>query len=173
MGNQQESLLSWFAGILDGEGSISVQVYTKPDGDVRLTPFVLVVNTDVGILEGCDEALKAIGVVPNSWRKPSSAWQKNATWSLPCMSVRADGAKKVRPILEAITPYLRSAKRRNAETILQYLDSRKERGLKRDKLGRINRVAYSRAEIELISSIRSHKRAKSSEAICLAPNVIG
>jgi hypothetical protein len=170
MGNQQERLFSWFAGILDGEGSISVQAYTKPDGDIRLTPFVLVVNTDVGILEGCDEALKAIGVVPNSWRKPSPAWQNTA--SLPCMSVRADGAKKVRPILEAVMPYLRSVKRRNAETILQYLDSRKERGLKRDKLGHIQRVAYSHAEIELISSVRSHKRAKSSETLRLAPNVI-
>jgi len=171
MGNQQERLFSWFAGILDGEGTISVQVYTKPNRDVRLTPFVMVVNTDVGILEGCYEALTAIGADPNSWRKPNSKWQNAA--SLPCMTIRIDGQKKVRLILEIITPYLRSVKRRNAETILRYLASRKERGLKRDKLGRINRVAYSRAEIELISSIRSHKRAKSSEAICLAPNVIG
>ena len=171
MGNQQERLFSWFAGILDGEGSISVQVYTLPDGRVRLTPFVMIVNTDLGILEGCVEALRAIGVTYNRWKKPDTEWQNDK--SRPCLAIRVDGAKKVRPVLDIITPYLRSVKRGNAEKILQYLDSRKVRGLKRDRLGQLQRVAYSRAEIELISSVRSHKRAKSSEAICRAPNVIG
>jgi hypothetical protein len=171
MGNQQERSLAWLAGILDGEGSISIQVYTLPDGRVRLTPFVSIVNCDVGILTGCREVLAEIGVYYRDCKKPMTTGQFNG--SLFCQNIRCDGEKPVRKLIEAVVPYLRSVKRRNAETILQYLDSRAKRLLDRDEKGRIRRVGYSRAEIELISSVRSHKRAKSSEAICQAPNVLG
>jgi len=171
MGNQQERSLAWLAGILDGEGSVSVQVYTLPDGRVRLTPFVSIVNSDVGILTGCREVLAEIGVVYRDCKKPNTIGEFNG--SLLCQNIRIDGQKPVQKLIRAVVPYLRSVKRRNAETILQYLDSRAERWLDRDEKGRIRRVGYSRAEIELIASVRSHKRAKSSEAICRAPNVLG
>lgn len=171
MGNQQERSLAWLAGILDGEGSVSVQVYTLPDGRVRLTPFVSIVNSDVGILEGCREILSEIGVKYRDCRKPMT--EGEFAGSLVCSNIRVDGQKPVKALLEKVAPYLRSVKRRNAEVILAYLESRERRGLQRDERGHIRRVEYSRAEIELIASVRSHKRAKSSEAICQAPNVLG
>lgn len=171
MGNQQERSLSWLAGILDGEGSISVQVYTLPDGRVRLTPFVSIVNSDEGILTACREILTEVGVVHRNCGKPMT--ESGYPGTLICSAIRVDGQKPVKKLLEQIQPYLRSVKRERAATILTYLASREERGLQRDKLGRVRRAEYSRAEIELISSVRSHKRAKSSEAICQAPNVLG
>ena len=171
MGNQQERSLAWLAGILDGEGSVSVQVYTLPDGRVRLTPFVSIVNSDVGILAGCREILTDLGVQHRDCKKPLT--EGVFVGSLHCSNLRIDGQQPVRALLEAVSPYLRSVKRGYAETILKYLDSRIIRGLQRDELGRVRRSEYSRAEIELIASVRSHKRAKSSEAICRAPNVLG
>jgi hypothetical protein len=90
-----------------------------------------------------------------------------------CAVIRVDG-ESTGPVLELLIGELRSAqKRRNAEVVLEYLKGRKERLLIRDHLGRIQRAGYTRAEIELIGSIRNHAKAKSSEAICQAPNVIG
>lgn len=173
MGNQQERSLSWFAGILDGEGSISVQVYNLPDGRVRLTPFVSVVNSDLGILEGCREVLSDLNVKFRDCKKPLSTGEGQFTGRLHVSNIRIDGQKPVQVLLEAVAPYLRSVKREYAGKVLEYLDSRAKRGFRRNENGHIQRVEYSREEIELIASIRTHKRAKSSEAICQAPNVLG
>lgn len=169
MGNQQERSIAWLAGILDGEGSISVQVYTLPDGRVRLTPFISIVNSDAGILDGCREILKSLEVAYRDCKKPLS----EHFGTLECRNIRIDGQEPVECLIRKVLPYLRSIKKQNAEKILLYLASRKERGLQRNELGHIRRCEYSREEIELISSIRTHKRAKSSEAICQAPNVLG
>jgi hypothetical protein len=166
MGNQQERSLAWMAGILDGEGSISVQVYTLPDGRVRLTPYVCIVNSDDGILAEVRRILTELGAAHRNCGLVGT--------NRPCTTIRLDGEKPVGTFLAVILPFLRSTgKIRSAEVVLQYLASRKLNGLKRDARGRIERVGYSKAEIELISSIRSHRVAKSSEAICQAPNVVG
>ncbi len=171
MGNQQERSLAWLAGIIDGEGTVSVQVYTLPDGRVRLTPFVGIVNSDVGILTECREILSSLGVKYRDCGKPLTTGR--FAGSLLCTNIRIDGQKPVQSLLKIIGQYLRSVKREKAATLLTYLESRTSRLIKRDKLGRISRSEYSREEIELIASVRSHKRAKSSEAICRAPNVLG
>lgn len=170
MGNQQERSLAWLAGIIDGEGTVSVQVYTLPDGRVRITPFVGVVNTDARILAETRAILTEIGVKFRDCKAPNSGCGFEQT--LVCSNIRVDGQKPVKLLLETIGSYLRSKKRENAVTILKYLESRVLRGLQRDEMGRVRRVEYSVEEIELISSVRSHKRAKSSEAICQAPNVV-
>lgn len=166
MGNQQERSLSWLGGIVDGEGTISVQVYTKPDGCVRLTPYACIVNSDQGILDECKRILTEMGAV---WRPcvVSGGTNKN------CTNLRMDGEKPMMAFLPTIRPYLRSTQKANAaDVVLQYLESRKRNYLRRDALGRVMRAGYTRAEIELISSIRTKSGAKSSEAICRAPNVV-
>jgi hypothetical protein len=164
MGNQQERSLSWLGGIVDGEGTISVQVYTLPDGRVRITPFACIVNSDEGILSESKRILTDMGAV---WRFCGhSGTNKN------CHIIRMDGEKPMMAFLPAILPYLRSTQKANsAKVVLQYLESRKRNYLRRDSWGQIMRCGYTRAEIELISSIRLAKTAKSSEAICRAPNV--
>ena len=170
MGNQQERSLAWLAGILDGEGTLSVQVYTLPDGRVRLTPFISIVNTDAGILDECRSILAQIGVKFRNCAAPNSGCGFESR--LICTNLRVDGQKPVEQLLRVIQPYLRSIKSQRALTILQYLESRTAGLIKREANGQISRSEYTQAEIELISSVRSHKRAKSSETICQAPNVI-
>jgi hypothetical protein len=170
--NQQEGWLSWFAGILDGEGSISVQVYTLPDGRVRLTPFVAVVNSDAGILQGCREAIERIGAKYRDCNKPVSGGT-SYEGRLECKNIRIDGQEPVETVIRAVLPYLRSVKKQNAKIVLEYLESRKLHGFSRDEKGRIRRCEYRRWEIEMVCSIRTHKRAKSLEAILQAPNVLG
>lgn len=185
MGNQQERSLAWLGGILDGEGSISVQVYTLPDGRVRLTPFVCIVNSDEGILSEVERILAEADytgqrkahngkTMRSGFRKVSQSRNKKQRDGTRCYQFRIDGQEPVYDFLRLIRPFLKSTqKQRNADVIMQYLDMRQSRWLERDALGRIRRAKYTRDEIELISSIRTHRNAKSSEAICRAPNVIG
>jgi hypothetical protein len=176
MGNQQERSLSWLAGILDGEGSISFQVYTLPSGRVRITPFVVVVNSDQGIL---DETYRIMWDLTESSEDARPRWcshkktQTGFASQKKCHAVRIDG-RATRLVIEPIKDHLRShQKRRNAEVVLAYLDSRDAMLLKRDEKGRIERQGYTKEQVELVTSIRTHSKAKSSEAICQAPNVIG
>jgi hypothetical protein len=169
MGNQQERSLAWLAGILDGEGSITVQVYTLPDGRVRFTPFICVVNTDHGILS---EVARIFAELIGE-RGMTYCYATQQGTNKPCQVVRVNGAPGCKAVLQAVLPDLRSEKRRNAEVVLAYIESRGKRLLVRDARGRVTRSSYSRSEVNLICSIRSHQRAKSSEAICRAPNVVG
>lgn len=180
MGNQQERSLSWLAGIIDGEGTISVQVYTKPDGNVRITPFLCVVNSDEGILQEAWSILSSL-CESNKFGKPRICTSTKpgkvsvggCITGLHTKTIRVDGVG-AKPVIEAILPYLRSTqKSKAARVLLEFFSIRESTLIKRDHLGRIQRSGYTRAEVELISSIRSHRIAKSSEAICSAPNVIG
>lgn len=175
MDNPQERSLAWLAGIVEGEGSISVQVYTLPDGRVRLTPYVSIINTDKAILNECERIFKQLlrGEKSKARYCNHSRTQHKASFEgrKPCYAFRVDGIA-CRPILAALLPFIVGEKRRNAKVVLDFIDSRKQGLLLRDKKGRLQRAGYTRAEIELISSIRSHVSAKSSETICRAPNVI-
>ena len=171
MGNQQERSLSWLAGILDGEGTISAQVITMSDGRVRITPFVGIVNTDEGILDGCREILNSAGVKHRTYAKPiiGSGFEGR----IACANIRIDGHKPVQILLPLVMPYLRSVKREHAQKVLQFISMRTVGLFEHDERGRIRRREYTRAEVEILSSVRTHARAKSSETICEAPNVLG
>ena len=169
MGNQQERSLAWLAGVLEAEGSISFQVYTLRDERVRITPYICLVNTDEAILAESRRIMDGLLVgTKNAKTRYCGHGGKNR----PCHVIRLDGVSCA-VVVSAILPFMIGEKRRNAEAVLEYIEGRKKGLLLRDTKGRIQRAGYTRAEIELVSSIRSHKRAKSSEAICQAPNVVG
>ena len=167
MGNQQERSLSWFAGILEGEGTISVQVYTLKDGRVRLTPYMGIVNSDQAILKEARRIFDSLTVGEKGQARLCKAGKVN----FQCWHLRLDGESTL-PVLKAVYPHMIGAKRRNAEVVMKYIAGRKNSLLMRDTQGRLQRVGYSHAEIDLICSIRSHAKAKSSETIRRAPNVL-
>jgi hypothetical protein len=159
--------LAWFTGVMEAEGTISAQVYTLPTGRVRLTPFVCIVNSDMGILDECFATMAEL----TKDERSGPRWCGHAGTNKPCHTLRVDGPG-IKPILDAMLPHMRGEKRRNAKVMLEFIESRRNGLLLRDSKGRIQRAGYTRKEVELISSIRTHKVAKSFEAICEAPNVI-
>lgn len=177
MGNQQERSYSWLAGILDGEGTISFQVYTMPDGRVRITPFICVVNSDDGILTEAEAILAELAKACDGKVRYCNHTEANTeaifTTRKKVSVLRVDG-RAAAGIAKVLHPYLRSTqKRAGAEALIKYQDSRDAGLIQRDERGRILRKGYTQAEVELVCSVRSHKNAKSSEAICSAPNVLG
>lgn len=175
MGNPQERSLAWLAGIVDGEGTIGFQVYTLRDQRIRITPYVCVVNSDEGILSETKSIMDALVDDSTNAKVRWCNTVASATGfvgTLRCKNLRVDGVA-TKLIIEPLLPFLRSVKREKAQAILKYLELRKAGMLLRDTRGRLIRTGYTKAEIDLVVSTRSHKRAKSSEAIRSAPNYVG
>lgn len=173
MGNPQERSLAWLAGIVDGEGTVSAQVVTSAKG-VRILPFVCVINSDEGILSEVEQILTEIGVNHRRFGHNKAQHMSSFRGSKPCWTVRTNGQEHCSKLLTLILPYLKSVKAKYASVILEYSKIRKNTLLTRNqKNGRIVRNPYTKEQVMLICSIRTSKRAKSSEAICQAPNVVG
>jgi hypothetical protein len=163
MGNPQERSLAWLAGIVDGEGSITAQAWVMKNGNLRITPFVSIGNTDEAIVLECKRIIDSLGI-KNRWQRIESE-QK---WI-----GRIDGEKAVSAIIDALYDYLISFKKHNCDVIRRYIEMRHETRFKHDSLGRISRQPYTKDQIKLVSSIRTHHAAKSSETLCRAANVVG
>lgn len=177
MDNQQERSLAWLAGIIDGEGSISFGVNFRPNGNVVIIPFICISNSDAGILDEAERILRdlmtarRLGVLYLHRLKMSRPNGKSFTSTKITTNLRVNG-NATRSILAAVLPYLRSEKRRNAETVLKYLESRDQGLLLRNHKGQVRRLGYRQSEIDLVVATRTHRvAAKSSEALRSAPNV--
>ena len=169
MGNPQERSLAWLAGILEAEGSISFQAYIKKNGCVMIQPYLCIVNTDEKIIDECMKLMRQI-LEGEKNAKPRICGHSGT--NRKCVNLRVDG-RSCRIILKVLLPYIVGEKRHNAEVVIKYIDNRDGLMFSRDKLGRLRRKGYTRKEIELVCSIRTHKLAKSSETICRAANVVG
>jgi hypothetical protein len=156
-------------GIVDGEGTISFQIYTMPNGNLRITPFLCITNSDPEILRLSMEWL-VWASRDNRFGKPRSCQQKGTHKT--CSALRLDGSG-CRPVIKLLSPYLRSKqKAESADAVLKFFDLRDAHVIRRDDLGRIKRDGYTQEELELVSSIRTHKRAKTLAEITSAPNAI-
>ena len=162
MGNPQERSLSWLAGIIDGEGSITVQAYMMKNGNLRITPFICINNNDYGIIDECKRILDEIGVTHRWYDRGDKVWIG-----------RIDGEKPVLALIDAIEPYLFSKKKDYCRVIREYIKDRSDNRFTRNVLGQLIRNGYTKRQIDLISSIRTSARAKSSETLRQAANYIG
>ena len=169
MQNPQERSLSWLAGILEAEGSISFQAYVKPNNTVMIQPYICITNTDNLIL---DESKRILNLILKDHKNAKPRICGHSSTNKPCWILRLDG-RAVKDVLIVLLPYIIGEKKRNAEVVIKYINGRSENLLSRDTLGRLKRNGYTRQEIELVSSIRTSKRAKSSETLRKASNVSG
>lgn len=161
--------MAWLAAIIDGEGSITVQVVTKSDGSIRLTPFVAINNTDEGILAKCRRILDSVGVGHQTHQHGVGSGFESR---LPCWLLRVNAGKRLKVLLPLLLPHLASVKHGYAEKVLEFIRLREIGLFEHDASGRIRRREYNRAEIQLISEVRTHSRAKSLASMLAAPNVV-
>ena len=118
MGNQlgktddNEIRLAWLAGLLDGEGSISLVEQTsggyqgKLRGSRTITPRVSISNTNVPTLRRVEEILTANEIAFYvRWREPGRRYGFG-TLSKPLWTVWVAGVKRSLRFLEIVLPYL-------------------------------------------------------------------
>jgi len=115
----EKTRLAWLAGIIDGEGCLTIFRRSYPDrkGGKRMLPTanVTITNTSVEMLDACREILDTLGVKYNL-NDPhlGSCYAKKP---LKRISVRNYGSIQV--LLKAILPYL-IAKKFQAEKLLEF-----------------------------------------------------
>ena len=150
MDNQQVTpvVLAWFAGIIDGEGTINITkkpTRKRVDGSVRYNywTFLQIANTDENLILRCIDIMKRLGSNPYVWEKPATEkWKKAYQISLQNMN-------KTYRVLKAVHPYLVS-KRRHSELVMAFVESR----ISKYEKGRGKNNPYSLEELEMITEIK-------------------
>lgn len=146
MGNQQEILneeLAYLAGILDGEGSITMNVRRKTWkgwNGIGVDIGIAIVNTDGGIIKRCVEIIRKIGIEPYLNEQQTQALYKrdgteyrNKLKTL--VYVRVGKMAQVKRVLELIAPYLAGEKKSRAELMIEFIDRRMSHKGERTKHG--------------------------------------
>lgn len=172
--------LAWFGGIVDGEGSVSVQATIRNNGNLVLVPFVTVVNSDQGIIDKIDDILNRMDI-KHYWyqRKPVKNKKTNDNpepstvmiRELPS-NLRIEKMNRVKAVLNAIQPYLFGVKKKKAEYVLNFIKSRNENLIQRNSLGQIVRNKYTKKEVELCGAVRTSWSAKPLEELMACNNII-
>ncbi len=128
--NQQEiGLVGWLAGIVDGEGTVSLTISRRANRSqmIRTTPRVSIANTDAGIIDRCLLAFEKIGVGnyrQDIRRKPGNVCGVPVAKFLPVTVLEVTGLKRVRLLLNAIRPFLAGAKANRYDLLLTFIEGR-------------------------------------------------
>ena len=138
IGNQQQTLpasdIGWLAGFLDGEGSILLYLHTDGIKLKSANVQVIVGNTEKPLIDNYVRLLQAIPVgVHLNVRHPDritnglyvDAGSHKTGRKYKALYVASTvGVKRVKKLLEVVTPYLRSSKQEKAKLIMEYIDIR-------------------------------------------------
>jgi len=136
MRNQQETMdiseadIGWLAGIIDGEGSVSLAFGFVRNGRLNnMSPRVEIGNTDKELVEKFVRLVKALGGgIYMSLKKESNQSKlvkaKKGRGFKPLYYAKAVGFLRTKKILDAVLPHLTGEKRHRAKLIMKFIDSR-------------------------------------------------
>lgn len=151
--NQQQTVsdleVGWLAGIIEGEGTIGLQIHKRKgrNQQMRVTPRVIISNTDKEIIEKCVNILDGIGV--GKWvhmtrannKKVSSLFALNGADGKryrDMHQIQIDGFKRLRLLLPAIRPALFGEKRHRADILLRLISNRMAKCKESEKASNIS-----------------------------------
>ena len=107
--------LGYLAGIIDGEGSISINCLTRLNNTKNYRAYVSVTNTNNELLLVCKALLEELA------EKPLSVQLIDQRGRRPVYRLREQSKRGVHKILLAVLPYL-VAKKKQAEEVLNFLE---------------------------------------------------
>lgn len=135
--------VAWLAGIIDGEGSITMGFY-KARGVYG--PAVSIVNTDQSILDECLRILGVLGCSSTVHRR-----KINHLGTRPVTQIVVANHASVMRLLEIVHPYLRSEKKRvRGKAMLEFVQSRLPKSSERNESR-----GYTPREVELAAQVRN------------------
>lgn len=158
--NQQESLLWWLGGIIDGEGCITINwKYWKnrpPYYEKKyflFFPLIIITNTNRKLIEKCQEILQTFNIPFWITYKEKGKGRRK-----PCWWVIIKGLKRCIKALNLLVPYI-IAKQEEAKLVKRFCELRLSRKngneiLERDEKGRFKTIKankdYTKEEIEIV-----------------------
>ncbi len=128
--NQQEiGQVGWLAGIIDGEGTVSLTISRRANRSqmIRSTPKVLVANTDAGIIDRCIAVFAQIGVGNYAHHVrplPRDLLGVPVKKFKPVTVLEVTGFKRVQKLLNAVRPFLAGDKANRADLLTKFIEGR-------------------------------------------------
>lgn len=115
--------IGWFAGIIDGEGSLTFGA-TKSPGTNRLYYGIHIVNTNKEMLEKCLDIIDYITQEPNKLKLKPKVYKETSFKKTPlaCYQVTIRRKESIRKVLEEIIDLL-TEKRIQGLRLLNYLQN--------------------------------------------------
>jgi hypothetical protein len=114
--------IGWLAGVLDGEGSITMSRPGKERASWHAAVFIT--NTDLRLLQKAQEILFGMGIEEARLHLHDRRYSKAETMqNRPCYRIYVGTCAGMRRLLEAVLPQL-TAKREQAILLLEYLSRR-------------------------------------------------
>lgn len=160
-GRVSEADLGWVAGILDGEGSITMLVSARSLARrqaIRLQCRIIVANTDEGIIAKYTGILDRLGItqyVQHTRPKPVSVNGRSAYKEV--MTVHVEGLERVRKVLVCVIPHLAGEKREKSVALLHFIKARLERA---DMEGKASNLVYTANDVDNILAFLSLTKTK-------------
>lgn len=156
MENTQEKEMAYLAGIIDGEGCISLTLQQYRKGRYRIMPAVSVSNTNKTLVEYLHGLLVKYGVRHHIYWH--SETQKQLAWA----NITVHAFDCIINLLEAIQSYL-VAKARQAANVLAFTQSRMMSNGKAIRNGKT--FPYTLEHFQLLSETKSLNHRKHKEAV--------
>ncbi|HKS73273.1 MAG TPA: hypothetical protein VJQ82_08750 [Terriglobales bacterium] len=124
---QEIGLAGWLAGIIDGEGTVSLTISRRRQNMIRTTPKVLIGNTDEGIIQRTIEALAKVGV--GHYQRhcrpiPGHVMGRPVPAFKPVTMIEVSGFDRVATLLKAVQPFLAGAKAERAQLLIKFISER-------------------------------------------------
>lgn len=113
--------LAWLGGIWDGEGSICLFQH-KSEYENKIKPIIVVVNTDLSILNKIRKILEEIGCkfVLTERKKIKAHHKLTYTFS-------TSNSKYIKLFLENVLPHIHGEKQAKGEILLAYISQRMDK----------------------------------------------
>lgn len=133
MPNQAE--IGWLAGIIEGEGSVTMNARKKHWNGWNgygVDLKIYAVNTDAGIIEKCVQIIRKIGVEPYiNERKtvpiPKKTNEGVYTSEKTILAVSVSRMVDILKVLHIVTPHMAGEKKSRSNLIMQFIQRRLER----------------------------------------------
>ena len=138
---------AWLAGIIDGEGSLSLFTNREKDGSTKIKPVLNFVNTDMTIVNKALSILEEAGCSPYIVKRV----HKNPK-HLDIVEVKATSTAQIEKWLLLVQPYLFGVKKAKAEILLRFV---RRRMAKRQEAGRNDLAQYSEEDWQDVQNFRS------------------
>lgn len=151
IGDQQEipteGELGWFAGVLEGEGSITMNVRHKSWKGwtgIGVDLGLIICNKDAGIIRKCDEILRKLGASPHLCEgksAPITATLKDGTVKTyhnpetPVLQLQLSRMGSIKLVLSAIEPFMAGNKKHRARLVIDFVTRRLNRKGEHTKQG--------------------------------------
>lgn len=169
--NQQETDkvsdldIGWLAGIIDGEGSVSLSFGMIKAGRLNnLSPRIEVCNTDKEITERFVRIVNAIGSGCYLQAKKESVQselvrERRGLGFKPLYCGKVVGFRRTKKVLDVVTPHLTGEKQSRATMLLAFVNNRMQ---KTNDLGKHTggRIAYDAEDYNLAIAIAKTMRTK-------------